>query len=381
MAEEQDQEKNLPASERRIQQAREEGNIPRSREFPGGAILLGAIVLLYASSDGLVNHSLGLMRTGLSLSRQQAFDPNSMAIHWMGLLTESLWILLPVFAVTLLLGVFGNVVVGGFILTPQKLAPDFSKINPAKGLSNIFSGNGLAELLKAFLKTVVLGFVGYLLVKSHMAEFNQMSALPLSSAIAKTGTLTIKDAMWLAAIFLVLVAIDVPYQLWRYYRGMRMSLEELKREAKESEGDPHMKARIRSLQRQAARKRMMAAIPKADVVVTNPTHFSVALTYKDGQGAPRVVAKGRGELALKIREIARSSKVPVIEMPPLARSLYTHVELDQEIPSVLYTVVAKLLAYVFAMGTSQIAHIHMPQEEDIPAGMDPGPVTDEAEDD
>ena len=381
MADEQDQEKNLPASERRIQQAREEGNIPRSREFASGAILLGSIGLLYATSDGLINHSTGLMREGLNISRAQAFDTKAMGMQWLSLLMDSLWIVGPLFAVIAALALMGHLVVGGFILTPQKLAPDFSKINPAKGLGNIFSMNGLAELIKAILKTAVLAYVGYVLIKNHLPEFGQMMALPLQTSIAKAGAITMYDALWLSSVFLLIVALDVPYQLWRYYHGMRMSMEELKREAKESEGDPHLKGRIRALQREAARKRMMSAIPTADVVVTNPTHFSVALAYSDGAGAPRVVAKGRGELAMKIREIAKLNRVTLVEVPPLARALYTHVELEQEIPPTLYTAVAKLLAYVYALGRSQLADLHLPEAEDIPEGMDPGPVDDESLDD
>ncbi len=376
MAEESDQEKELPASERRIQQAREEGNIPRSRELAGGVILLGSIGMLYATSDELIGHSSGLMRSGLTLSREQAFDSKWMGLQWADLLTQSMWILVPLFALVVVLGIGSNVAVGGFIFTGSKISPDFTKINPVKGLSNMFSSNGMAELLKAILKTAVLAYFGYLIIKGHLAEFGQMLALPLETSIARAGQITMKDALELSSIFLLLVSVDVPYQLWRYYHGMRMSLEELKREAKESDGDPHVKGRIRMLQREAARKRMMTAIPTADVVVTNPTHFSVALSYKDGTGAPKVVAKGRGEIALKIREIAKQHKVPLIEMPPLARALYTHVELEQEIPGALYTAVAKVLAYVFALANSQAHLVNLPEADDIPAGMDPGPVAD-----
>ncbi|MFN7836150.1 MAG: flagellar biosynthesis protein FlhB [Burkholderiaceae bacterium] len=373
MSENSDQDRELPASERRIQQARDEGNIPRSRELSGGAILLGTVVLFNGMSESLVGNGLGLMRGGLTLTRDDAFDSKLMGLRLIALLSESLWWLLPIFALTILLALACNLVVGGFIVSGKMLTPDFSKLNPAKGLKNIFSLNGLAELVKALVKTLLLGYMGYWLIKRHLPEFAQMMGLPLTVAIERSIRITIDDALWLAAIFFVLVTFDVPYQLWRYYHGMRMTLEELKRESKESDGDPHLKARIRSLQREAARKRMMSAIPKADVVVTNPTHFSVALSYAEGgNGAPTVVAKGRGEIALKIREIATGHKVPIVEMPPLARALYTHVELEDEVPASLYLAVAKLLAHVYALRSGMEALTPIPDTSDIPAGLDPG---------
>lgn len=373
MAEDQDQERELPASERRIQQAREEGNIPRSRELSGGAILLCTVGLLSATADSLTHRMADVMRVGLSFDRSYVFDSSWMSIQWIRLVTEALWIMVPLFGLSLLLAIGCNVAVGGFILSGKGLTPDFSKINPVRGLSNIFSLNGLVELIKAIAKTALLGYIGYLLIKGHIPEFSQMMALPIETSLKRTGEITISDAFYLSAVFFVLVSFDVPYQLWRYYHGMRMSLEELKREAKESEGDPHVKGRIRALQREAARKRMMSAIPTSDVVVTNPTHFSVALNYAaDGSGAPIVVAKGRGELALKIRQIAAEHSVPTIEMPPLARALYKHVELEQEVPPALYTAVAKVLAYVYAISSGKPWNVELPKDEDIPEGMDPG---------
>ena len=207
-----------------------------------------------------------------------------------------------------------------------------------------------------------------------LGEFTQLSAMPLEHGMAETARITIKDALILAIAFLLIVSIDVPYQLWRYYKGLRMNLEELKRESKESDGDPHLKGKIKSMQREAARRRMMASVPNADVIVTNPTHYSVALKYdKDGKGAPRVVAKGIGPLALKIREVAQENKVPLVEAPPLARALYSNVELEQEIPGALYTAVAKLLAYVYALAEGKGHMVEVPGEADIPKGMDPGP--------
>lgn len=374
MSDEDDLERELPASEQKIQKAREEGNVPRSRELGGGIILLVAVLLFYTMGDYFLRESEKLFIKGLTLDRQQAFDSKLMGIAWVDMLTESLLMLLPLFAVLLAVAVVSNFAVGGFNWSTKPLEPKFSKLNPISGLKNIFSVNGLVELGKAILKTSVLGFVGYLLIKSDLAHFTQMAALPLQTALYESGKILLFDSLILACVYLALVSVDVPYQLWKYYKGLRMNLEELKRESKESDGDPHLKGRIRSLQREAARKRMMASVPQADVVVTNPTHYSVALVYeKNGNGAPKVVAKGIGPLALKIREIAEANKVPTVEAPPLARALYSHVELEQEIPASLFTAVAKLLAYVYALRDGQAWRMEVPGEADIPAGMDPGP--------
>ena len=374
MAEETDQEKDLPASEQKIRKAREEGNLPRSRELGGGVVLLAGVGLLYTMGGELVSQSEKLMRQGLVLDRAQAFDTKHMGLKWVSMLQESLFILVPLFLVVVFAAIVSNIAVGGFNWSTKPLEPKLSKLNPIKGLKNIFSVNGLAELVKAILKTVVLGGVGYLLLMQDLGEFTQLSAMPLEHGMAETARITIKDALILAIAFLLIVSIDVPYQLWRYYKGLRMNLEELKRESKESEGDPHLKGKIKSMQREAARRRMMASVPNADVIVTNPTHYSVALKYdKDGKGAPRVVAKGIGPLALKIREVAKENKVPLVEAPPLARALYSNVELEQEIPGALYTAVAKLLAYVYALAEGKGHMVEVPGEADIPKGMDPGP--------
>ncbi|HEX4843949.1 MAG TPA: flagellar biosynthesis protein FlhB [Limnobacter sp.] len=373
MAEDTDQEKDLPASEQKIRKAREEGNVPRSRELGGGVVLLAGVSLLYVMGTELVSQSEKLLRQGLILEREQAFDTKHMGLKWVSMLQESLFILVPLFLVVFVAAIVANVSVGGLNWSSKALEPKFSKLNPITGLKNIFSVNGLAELVKAILKSVLLGGVGYLLIMQDLGAFAQLSAMPLEQAMAETARITIKDALILALVFMLIVAMDVPYQLWRYYKGLRMNLEELKRESKESEGDPHLKGKIKSMQREAARRRMMASVPKADVIVTNPTHYSVALQYdKQGKGAPKVVAKGLGPLALKIREVGKASGVPMVEAPPLARALYANVDLEQEIPSALYTAVAKLLAYVYALAEGRAHLLEVPGEKDIPAGMDPG---------
>lgn len=368
-----DQERDLPATEQKIRKAREEGNVPRSRELAGGVVLISGVGLLYVTGEALVAQSELLMKNGLILDRAQAFDTKYMGLEWVSMMMDSLLILVPLFCVVFVAAVVANLGVGGMNWSTKPLEPKMSKLNPIKGLKNIFSVNGLAELGKAILKTVALGVTGYYLLMADMAKFSNLAAMPLQSAMAELAEIIIFDALILAIVFLVIVSVDVPYQLWKYYKGLRMNFEEIKRESKETEGDPHLKGKIRALQREAACKRMMASVPNADVVVTNPTHYSVALKYdKTGSGAPKLLAKGVGLTALKIREIAAASEVPLVEAPPLARALYANVELEQEIPANLYTAVAKLLAYVYALADGNAHKFEVPSERDIPAGMDPG---------
>lgn len=372
MSEDSDQEKELAASEQRIRKAREEGNVPRSRDFGGGVVLLVAVALLYSVGDGFVHRSEQLLRGGLRLDRAAAFDSSQMAVRFARLLEESLFILLPLFLTVFVAAILANLMVGGLNWSTKPLEPKFSKLNPISGLKNIFSVNGVVELFKALLKTFVLGFLGYILIKKDLAEFTVLAAMPLQHGMQETARIALKDTLILSSVFFVTVAMDVPYQLWRYYKGLRMNLEELKRESKESEGDPHLKGRIRQLQRESARKRMMSSVPNADVIVTNPTHYSVALKYDtSGDRAPQVIAKGIGPLAMKIREVGKANKVPMVEAPPLARALYANVELEQEIPASLYTAVAKLLAYVYALAEGKAHLVSVPDDADIPKGMDP----------
>ncbi|NJM32652.1 MAG: flagellar biosynthesis protein FlhB [Limnobacter sp.] len=279
MAQEDDQERDLAASEQKIRKAREDGNVPRSRELAGGVVLLGGISLMYLSGSHLIGEYEGLLRAGLTLDRQQAFDTKSMGIAWIDMLQHSFIILLPLFVMVYVAAILANVGIGGLNWSTKPLEPKFSKLNPLKGLKNMFSVHGLAELVKAILKTVVLGIAGYFLLMSDIDKFPQLGAKPLEAGMIQTARIVIYDALILSVVYLFVVALDVPYQLWKYYKELRMNLEELKRESKESEGDPHLKGKIRAMQREAARKRMMAAVPTADVVVTNPTELAIAIRY------------------------------------------------------------------------------------------------------
>jgi flagellar biosynthetic protein FlhB len=283
--------------------------------------------------------------------------------------------LLPLFALRLGATIAAPLLLSGWIFSVDALAPDFARLSPLKGLGNMFSTQSLAELGKAIAKCLLLGGIGAWSVVRLWGPMQQLSAQSPASATGQLGPALGHTFLALVGGLVAIALIDVPLQLWRYHKGLRMTREEVRQEQREMEGDPQLKARIRSQQRAMARKKMMAAVPKASVIVTNPTHYAVALDYRDGEmRAPRVVAKGMNLVAQRIREIGAGHGVPVLEAPSLARALHRHTEIGSEIPQALYTVVAQVLAYVYqvqrfrtAGGAAPVA----PTALAVPPGLDP----------
>ncbi len=376
MADDSDLERTEPASQRRLEQAREEGHVPQSRELSAFLVLIAGAGGVWVMGGWLANRIADLMRQGLSLDHRSAFDTTAMGGALAGLGSEALLSLAPLFVVLVLAAVAGPMILGGRVFSSKALSADFSRIDPIKGFGRIFSVQGLAELLKALAKAALIGGIAmWVMWREHQSLFTLLSQ-PLNPGLASFfGILMLSTTLIVAGLALI-AAADVPFQLWQYHSKLRMTKEELRQEAKELEGDPQLKARIRSQQREVARRRMMSEVPKADVVVTNPTHFSVALKYEAARmSAPRVVAKGRGLLALKIRETAGESGVPVLEAPPLARALYRHAELGDQIPAALYTAVAEVMAYVYQLRS----HLRqgapapgLPGQIVVPTELDPG---------
>lgn len=350
MADEQDIERELPASQKRLDEARERGQVPRSRELTSAMLLIAGAGALVAAGPALMDQSAGFLEHGLTLSRASAFDPHVALEQAGSLAVRGLAIALPVLGLLFGAAVASQLALGGWLFTTEPLTPDFGRMSPLKGLSNMFSGHGLTELVKAIFKvTLIGGCAAWLMWRDAAALTTPLSQAP-GAGLANAGAVIARDFMLLAATLILVAAADVPLQLWRHAKGLRMSLAEVKREAKETEGDPQIKSKIRARQREAARRRMMSAVPKADVVITNPTHYSVALAYQgDSMRAPKVVAKGMDEVAARIREIASEHGVPLLEAPPLARALYAHAELEEAIPAALYNAVAQALAYVYQL--------------------------------
>jgi flagellar biosynthetic protein FlhB len=375
MAEETDLERSYPATARRLEQARERGQVARSRELSTAAIAFAAAVGLSALGASLMARCEAIVQQGLAFGRAAAFEPARMVAGLAGLATDSLAALAPLFALTLAATIAAPLLLSGFVFSGRALAPDFGRLDPLRGVGNIVSKRSVVELVKALAKCLVLGAIGAFTI-AH--AFDGLGALAMQEpgiATARLGGL-LGSAFYALTGGLALIALfDVPYVLWRHRDALKMTREELRQELRESEGDPQLKARIRSLQRAVARKRMMAAVPKATVVVTNPTHYAVALEYRDDAArAPRVVAKGIERVAHRIRELAREHDVPILEAPPLARALYRHADLGAEIPQALYGVVAQLLAYVYQVrlwrargGRAPV----MPSAWPVPPGFDP----------
>ena len=375
MAEDSDLERNYPATPRRLEQARERGQVARSRELTTAAVALAGSIGLSISGSGLFDRYGELFRKALTLDRAAAFEPARLTESLSGFSGDALLAVAPLLAVILAATIAAPLLLSGWVVSGQALLPDFSRINPMKGLSNLWSKQSLAELVKAIVKAVLLSTIGWLLLRRAFDALQSLAVQGTAGAVAQVGTLIESGFYALTGGLTVIALIDVPWVIWRHRDSLKMSREDMRQELRESEGDPQLKSRIRSLQRAAARRRMLAAVPKASVIVTNPTHYAVALQYAEGSmRAPRVVAKGADLVAARIREIGREHGVPLLEAPPVARALFRHVELDAEIPATLYSVVARVLAYVHQLRHFQ-AHgglaPSVPTDLAVPEGMDP----------
>ena len=378
MAEDSDLERTESASSRRLEQAREEGNVPQSRELMAFMVLAAGAGAFWVLGGWLSQRSANLLRHGLNFSREAAFDTALMTGSALALAAESFVIVGPIFLLAIAAAIVTPFMIGGGVISPKAFQLDFNRIDPIKGIGRMFSWQSVAELVKAVLKALLIGAVLYWVVQHEQDRLFALLSQPIEVALISFAQVLLYSFLALVAGLAVIAAIDVPFQLWQYHDRLKMTYEELKREARESEGDPHLKARIRSQQREMARSRMMSEVPKADVVVTNPTHFAVALKYESGtMGAPTVVAKGMNLIAQRIRDLAEENQVPVLEAPPLARALYRHSDIGDQIPASLYTAVAEVMAYVyqlhqFAMSAGNLLPPVPPAAIVVPDDMDPG---------
>lgn len=350
MAEDSDLEKTEPASPKRIEKAREEGDVPRSRELATLTVLLAAGLSLLMMGEHLNQALKTSMSEGLRLDRAMAYDPILLIIKISNGVYDLALAFAPFALILIIVAVGSPALIGGWNFSEKALVPKFSKLNPLTGISNMFSKNSVIELVKSVAKAFLVGTVAFMVVSNEMESILSLSLLPVAAGISQMGDLLLFGFLSIVSALVLIAAIDVPFQLYNYAEKLKMTKEEVKQESKESEGNPEIKARIRQQQREMARRRMMSEIPNADVVITNPTHYAVAIKYKeDGMRAPVVVAKGADAVALKIREIAAENNVLTIESPKLARAIFTHTELNAEIPEALFSAVAEVLAYVFQM--------------------------------
>ena len=381
MSEESDLEKTEPASPRKLEKAREEGQVPRSPELSTFATLIAAGAGLWLMGGHITGQLGGLIKDGMAVPRAVGFDSGLLSERLLDQSLHALLALAPFLVLMLLVALAAPMLLSGWLFTWSALTPKFSRLNPASGLGRMFSMHSLIELSKALLKAALIGGAGIWTVWHHKEAVLSLIAAPVAVGISHTGELVAMSFLAVAGTMVLIAAVDVPFKLWDHHRKLKMTKEEARQEAKETEGNPQVKGRIRAQQREIARRRMMAEIPTADVIVTNPTHYSVALKYEDGKiGAPRVVAKGAHLVALRIREIAAEHNVPLLEAPPLARALYHHTELGDEIPHALYNAVAEVLAYVYQLRRYREQAPHAmasrkapvpPAALAVPADMDP----------
>ncbi len=374
MSEDSDAEKTEDASPRKIEKAREEGDVPRSRELATFTVLMTAGACLWAFGGMLVGKLSLALKSGLSLDREQVFNPAILIERILNDLVAVLLACLPIAGAIMVIALVSPLLIGGWLFSSKAFMPNFMKLNPIKGIGNMFSKNALVELLKAVAKTIVVGVVAYIVVSGQKEAMLGLAVEPLNESSAHVGTMIGKSFLFIVGALGFIALIDGPYQLWHWKDKLKMTRQEMIQESKESDGNPQIKGKIRQLQREMARGRMMQNVPTADVIVTNPTHYAVALKYTDGKGAPRVVAKGIDDVAAKIRELGQEHKVTLMEAPALARALYKHTDIDEEIPEKLYSAVAEVLAYVYqlrAYKKGEGDYPDRPTKLKVPDEMDP----------
>ncbi|NIB43193.1 flagellar type III secretion system protein FlhB [Pseudomaricurvus alkylphenolicus] len=344
------QEKTEEPTPKRLEKAREDGQVPRSRELTTSAILIAGSVGLFVLMPFMSQRLLDISRYNFSLDRRVVFDPALMVQQLAHSFADALWSLVPLFSILLVAAILGPIALGGWLWSVKAMAPKASRMNPMEGLKRMFGVKGLIELVKAVAKVLLILSLAILLLVSMQQDMLELANQAVNPAIVDSFKLAGWAAIALSAITLFIVILDVPFQMWDHSRKLKMSRQDIKDEMKDSEGKPEVKGRIRQLQREMANNRQLAAVPEADVVITNPTHFSVAVKYDpDTMQTPIVLAKGVDFFALKIREVAKANDVQIMESPVLARAIYHTTDVDQEIPAGLYMAVAQILAYVFQL--------------------------------
>jgi len=350
MAEDSGQERSEQPTPKRLRESREKGEIARSRELTTALVLLTGAGGLLLMGPSLIGGVYGIMRNGLQISRAEIFNAQAPLSALQDLILEAMSTLAPLFTLLVLVAFFGPMALGGFAFSPKAVAFKWDKLDPIKGFGKIFAVRGLVELVKALAKFAIIGLATALVLWNLTDTFVGLGDEPVKQALGHLIRLIGWSFLGISATLIIIAAVDVPFQLWDHSKKLRMTKQEVKDEHKQTDGSPEVRARVRRIQREMAERRMMAEVPKADVVVTNPTHYAVALRYNDAtMGAPVVVAKGADLVAGQIRKVANAHQVPIVSAPALARALYHSTELNRVIPSGLYLAVAQVLAYIYQL--------------------------------
>ncbi|MDP2901697.1 MAG: flagellar biosynthesis protein FlhB [Methylovulum sp.] len=368
MAEDSDQEKTEEPTSKRLEDAQKKGQIARSRELNTFAMLMASAALFLMMGEDIGNGLIKMIRAQFQLSREVIFDAASPIIHFKQVMIDGLLLIAPFLAAMVVVAVIAPLALGGWVFSWDAITPKFEKMDPIKGIARLFAVHGLIEMGKALLKFLLIFIVAIVLYRRFLNGLVGLGNEPLEQAISHGLGIIGECFMILSASLIAVVLFDVPFQLWEHSKKLKMTLQEIKDEMKESEGSPEVKGRIRRMQMEMAQNRMMAQVPKADVIVTNPSHYAVALKYDpEANGAPKLVAKGADLMAAQIRNVAIAANVPLLASPPLARALYHSTELDKEIPKGLYLAVAQVLAYIYQLKAARQQHWAEPvPPKDIP---------------
>ena len=355
MAESSDgQEKTELPTEKRIKESREKGQVARSKELGTFAILIGAGASFLIMGGSMLEGLLALIHEALTPSRDLIFDPDRFFAHLLGMILETILVLAPFFAVMVVAAIVSGTIMSGWNFSTKAFAFKANKLDPIKGIGRIFGWKGLVEMLKSFAKFLLVAIVATVLLRSQANELIGLGGEALPQALSHMASILSWDFLIVSASLLLVVAVDIPFQLWDHQRQMKMTKQEIKEEGKQTEGSPEVKGRQRRIQMEMAQQRMMDAVPDADVVITNPTHYAIALKYDSVQmAAPQLVAKGSDLVAGQIRAIAKEHDVPIVSAPPLARAIFYSTKLEQAIPEGLYRAVAQILAYIFQLKQSE----------------------------
>ena len=350
MAENSAQERTEAATPKKKQDTRKKGQVPRSKELNTFTSLIAAGVGMLMFGQQIITDIAQQIVNGLSFGRDAAFSDTVIFSRLGEATRDSLWMLLPLLLLMTVVTVASPLSLGGFTISGNQIAPKLERISIIKGLGRMFSPKSLMELVKALGKFLLVSATACAVLYSVVDDIILLPMMPLSEAYSQTGSLFIWCLMGFSSVLVVVALMDVPFQIWEFNKQIRMTKQEIKDEMKETEGNPELKGEIKNRQQEMARQRMMSEVPTADVVITNPTHYAVALKYNQfGSGAPRVVAKGRDLVAARIRELASENRVAIFSAPPLARALYASTDLNQEIPGNLFVAVAQVLAYIFQL--------------------------------
>ncbi|MES9940808.1 MAG: flagellar biosynthesis protein FlhB [Candidatus Thiodiazotropha sp. 6PLUC2] len=364
------QEKTEQPSSKRLDDAKRKGQVPRSRELNSMAVTLGGVICLVIMSGSVGDSMSQMMSDGFVITREQIFDINAMSQSLGEGVAKAFIAIVPYFLLVIVAAILSSVALGGFSISAESMTPKLSKLSPLKGLKRMFSAKSLVEMLKAMAKFLFIGGTTILLLRATLDQYLALHNMEITPALQHLSALIGWSVILMSATLILIAAIDVPFQLWEHKRQLKMTRQEVRDEMKETEGRPEVKGRIRQLQREMAQRRMMQEVPQADVIVTNPTHYAVALKYDpEAMHAPKLVAKGADLVAQNIRKVGAEHKVPVVESPVLARAIFFHTELNTFIPAGLYMAVARLLAYVFqlkAYSAEGGLYPEMPDDLEVP---------------